>query len=141
MPKPTLRSTFYPGIRNGLILIPPFDASQDIDLVLGPVTVTPETDWAAVTVASFPGYATKTSDLPFIAFDVTRQQWEVKFPEPLGGWTWTRTAGAGDPQQIGAVKVWNMGGFAISSAIITAAGDSVTIPEIWFPLKDLVIAL
>lgn len=141
MPKPVIDSEMYPDIRDAMLLVSGFDDIVTMHLLIGPVTATPTTDWAAITQASFPGYAAKDSGTPFIAFEVTRQQWELKFPEPIGGWTWVRTAGAGDPQTIGGVWCSGVGGMAIASAIITNVGDAVTISEIYLPLKDLVVAL
>jgi len=122
-------------MRESIADTPPLDDSVVVDLIKEPFVATEKPPFASLVLADFPGYVAKTSAAAAeLIFDPLDGKWYLELPDPLGGWSWTRASGAGDPQTIYGVAITDLGCANISPVLITNEGDNVSVGNIRIPL-------
>jgi len=124
-------------IREAMLTIPGFDESADVILIKEPFVANRATDIPSLVVATFPGSGLRASGVPVLFKDVESGKWWIYFPEPEGGWVWTRSAGAGDLETIYGFKVGAVACALITPRAIAVEGDTVVIGDIYVPIEDL----
>lgn len=136
-----VQSSIDDDIREAIAGAAVFDGAAVVQLIQGAFEATRNTDLTTLVEADFPGYAEKESTGPVVLYrePITNQWWMV-IPELLGGWLWSRTGGAGDPQTIYGVRIQDMGCFLIPPVLVAAEGDMVQIGEIHIPIDEPVLA-
>jgi len=131
-------AALVPALREAFAALPPFDDFVAVNLIKEPFVATPTTDYGALAEADFPGYASANSSAAAeLIYDPVEGKWFLELPDPTGGWSWTRAAGAGDPQTIYGVSVVDVGGANIPPVPITNEGDNVSVGTIRIPMPLL----
>jgi len=115
-----------------------------LNLIKADFTPGRTTDTSMLTLATFDGYAAKTSTItPNVGRDPSNGDFLVEIPAPAGGWVFEVTGLTGLPQTIYGVTVtgvdssdtWASAKFPVP-VVLTTVGDLVRVDSVTFRLRN-----